>query len=530
MKKIIFIILLTIFSINIVSAFEIDIEKIEIGNKANELIETLDKSYNISLYGFNKKVINDSEASKFAKEVLNISFSKDSIQEKKKDLLYYMHFSDDNGFDTLNASIFIEMFLKKIETEKINIKSIKTIRTIPFNENDILTFVYLPDAIVNNEQKDIVVSFWLKESSAGFRLFYPWLTIDEDLEEHFESVSKSEDEGNIIGGTYNSVSINNSSNKVSESDLKNIFDNNKNSSVQITGMNDSGNSSYGSGFYIREGVVVTTWSLFLDSLTNSNYVYVNDSDGNTYNIVGVVAADVDYDLVVLKLNRETGKRVTFGASHDVKSGDNIFTINSKNNSSFSINHGTNISLENGRLRNMFALHNSDVGSALYNIKGEVIGFNVGDLLNSELSYANSTDYLIDLQNILVNTKFNNIKYTIIESFKQKYYLDYGSEIVYNNLSNEVWNKYKKIGNLEKNITLPLVKADYVDKIVSLRYKNNVVNMIDGLYLVSSFTNELLNTGYKLTYQDSYKTIYSNNKYKVVIKNNLDYLVILIMEI
>ena len=42
MKKI-FIILLTIFSINIVSAFEIDIEKIEIGNKANELIETLDK-------------------------------------------------------------------------------------------------------------------------------------------------------------------------------------------------------------------------------------------------------------------------------------------------------------------------------------------------------------------------------------------------------------------------------------------------------------------------------------------------------
>ena len=55
-------------------------------------------------------------------------------------------------------------------------------------------------------------------------------------------------------------------------------------------------------------------------------------------------------------------------------------------------------------------------------------------------------------------------------------------------------------------------------------------MIDSLYLVSNYTRELVKEGYKLTYQDNNKTIYSNKKYKIIIKDNLNYLIILIMEL
>ena len=55
-------------------------------------------------------------------------------------------------------------------------------------------------------------------------------------------------------------------------------------------------------------------------------------------------------------------------------------------------------------------------------------------------------------------------------------------------------------------------------------------LIDSLYLLSKFVEDLLKQGYQLTYQDNDKVIYANNKYKIIIKNNFNYLIIVIMEI
>ena len=161
-------------------------------------------------------------------------------------------------------------------------------------------------------------------------------------------------------------------------------------------MNLGGNSVYGSAFVLRSGVVVTTWSLFIQFLSSSDFLYVNDNAGNTHVIEGIIAADTEYDVVVLKLANEAGKAVKLGDSNSLKLDDKLFTINSKNNNGFSINYGSYINTLNGKLKNMFAISSSDVGSALYNINGEVVGFNTADVTNSDLSYANSTNYLKEL--------------------------------------------------------------------------------------------------------------------------------------
>ena len=54
-------------------------------------------------------------------------------------------------------------------------------------------------------------------------------------------------------------------------------------------------------------------------------------------------------------------------------------------------------------------------------------------------------------------------------------------------------------------------------------------MLDSLYLVSNYTDILEKDGYKKTFDKNNKLIYEGKKYKVVVKNNLDYLIILIME-
>ena len=126
-------------------------------------------------------------------------------------------------------------------------------------------------------------------------------------------------------------------------------------------------------------------------------------------------------------------------------------------------------------------------------------------------------------------KFIIVKDSCSKSSNKKYYHRFDSEEVLNDIPKKVWNKYKDIGNIEKSINLDLIKASYVDNIVSLRYKNKAYKSINSFYLSADFEKELVNDNYELIYNDDLKKIYSKNNINVIIKQYLDYLVVLIME-
>ena len=65
-------------------------------------------------------------------------------------------------------------------------------------------------------------------------------------------------------------------NNINDELLTKLYNDNIASSLQITGMNLGGDSVYGSAFVLRSGVVVTTWSLFIQFLSSSDFLYVND--------------------------------------------------------------------------------------------------------------------------------------------------------------------------------------------------------------------------------------------------------------
>ena len=528
MKKLLFI-LISFLTANIVYAFNVDMDKIDVNARSRNLTNSLDASYKIETDDFSKLIVNDEAAIKLVKNMISITTSNKDEDTKKKEYTEYMYIDRNDGSKTLAGTIFRDTYFSELKKYKITGGYISDVKTVPFND-DVLAFAYIKDAKVNDKDNEVVLTYWLKKDNGEYRVYYPWITVGSKLEDFFWKLATEEDNGDIIGSSYNNLSLESDGTKnVDDEVLKQLYQSNKNKVVQITGMIDNGSNMYGSGFFLSEGVVVTTWSLIQQFLTDSNYIYVNDVNGNTYKVEGIIAAQVDYDVVVLKLNKKAGDTVSLANVSSLKLDDKLFMINSRNNGGFSINYGTFISQDNGRMKNLLAASSSDVGSALFNNNGEVVGFVVSDQLHSELSYANSTDYLIDLQKILMSQRFEEIKSTPLIDFKDSYYLKYSDEKEYNNVPKKKWNKLSKIGNLNENVNLKLVKASYANHIMSLRYLANNSSSIDSLYFLVNFTNALDEEGFRLVKDEKDQKTYDNGDYKVVMKESYNYVVILIVE-
>lgn len=508
------------------SSFHIDIDKIDINAKGDNLISGLDRSFKIDTTNFsNDNVVVNKEIEELTKKLIDISFSDKSVAEKQKKFSDYLYIDKEDGTNSLTSALFVETYLKSLDEMEIKYEYIKVIRVVEF-EKGLLSFAYLPDVTINAEKKDMVVTFWFINN----QIHYAWYSLDDDLQSYFKALGDQENSGDVIGGTYKNISLSGQKVDVDEALLTKLYNENVESSFQITGMSNGGESVYGSAFAIRKGIVVTTWSLFVQFLSESEFLYVNDNKGNTYIVEGVVAADTNYDVVVLKLAQEVGKPVKFGDSTSLKLDQKLFTINSKVNNSFSINYGSFVKNEKGKLKNLFAITNSDVGSALYNSNGEVVGFNTAEVLNSDLSYANSTDYLKKLQVTLDSIIFDGIKAKDLESFKATYYQPLDEEKVYSSLNEETLDKLLKLHKLKDAIDLPLVKSSYKNKILSLRYKNNASESLGTMYLVNEYESVLKEQGYVNTLDTLEKKIYKNNKYQIIIKENMSYLIILIVEV
>ena len=524
MKKVMFVIYLFFIFVSNVKAFDIDMSKIDIKSKSNDIVNSFKLEYDINTEYFNNKIVNDREAIIYTNNLVGLSFEDNDYENVKNNLFKHLYKEVDG-----KTAVYTENFAKQLFDSKIKIGSISDIKTASFNEENVIVFVYVKNALVNDVTKNIVLNYWLKYDNGKYSLYLPWITFSNEIDEYFETISYNEEVGKNIGLTYNRFILDGNKNDVTEETLDSLYNGFKDSVVQISSMKESVVTN-GSGFFIREGVVATTWSFFLNHLKTGDYLYINDCYGNTYDVLGVVSANPEYDVVLLKVDKEVGKSVVIGNTNELHTNSSIFTINSKNNSGFSINYGNNISYKDGKLKNMFPVANSDVGSAIFNKYGEVIGFVVKDKIKSELSFANSTDSLKKVQNRLQGIKYESIKYVSLDKIKEKYYSSLNKEEKYNKVSKNDWEKFNKIGKLNKNINIGLLKASYEDKILSLRYENTAKGMLDSLYLASNFTEELLKQGYKLTFYNDQKTIYKNDEYQIILKDNFDYLIILIMEI
>jgi len=384
-------------------------------------------------------------------------------------------------------------------------------------------------------ETNITLYYTFKELNGKYMIYHIIGEYGDDIGDYFAEVDNNETKGTMqmapiyessLQDIYSYAKLN----AITDDKIEKIYNDNKNNIVILNSYYNNCVTASANGFFINDGLLVTSWSFLEKSLVSSQRISVTDELGNPLELDGIVTINPETDVAVLKLKNKSGSYVTLANSKNLNIEDPVMTITSKTGIGLTIQKGIVIS-NDGYIQSAIPLVESDSGSPLINEDGLVVGLNTSKQLNSSASLAVGSAVLKEIQDKFKDIKFEDINTISFETLKEDYYyVKYNDEEIKNNIPKNKWNTYKKIGNIEKTIDLELVKANYSDGIISLRYKNSIPDYIDTMQLSSAFREELKQEKFKEVLKSNQKYIYENNKYKVIIMDEFDYLIVVMVKL
>lgn len=403
------------------------------------------------------------------------------------------------------------------------------------NGNYVISTITLTNVSINKSKayETVVLNYYYLLDANSYKLDKISIDLKEEILEYNKELINNEKPKEIVANSkYISKSNNydySKLNSLTDDSIKQIYSKNMNNILLIKTMYKSSVSNRAVGFFISDGVVATSWSFLQYALMNNQTILISDVETNNYNIDGVVAIDTSNDIVVLKLDKQIIRKVTFGDKTSLLKNDPVLTITSKTGVGLSTITGI-ISSSSNNILSVIPISKNDAGSPLLDSNGKVVGINTPKLIESELSSASSIEQLMSLQSELKSTKFKDIKATSLEEVRKDYfYKAQNKEQIENTISPKIWKKYKSFGDVENLIALDLVKTSYYDGILSLRYLNPTSMYVDNLDYANEFIGTLKEKGYKLISQSKEKIVYKKGSKKAIIMSEFDYLIIVLVK-
>lgn len=576
MKKYSLILITLYFSICIITVyattlnFTFDSSKLSFSSnsKKSKVVDKFDDKYNLSHSLSNKDSKLKEEIKELTKKTTylllgdfnNKNESDEDYYKRKQDyydMASYKYFPKDknskSGYDESNplyryviaSELAIPQLFNSFNELGIIYNSYGDIR-VTISGDLVISTLTLPNVKMKEEDKknplnykivktNLVIYYYFIKIDGNYRLTYLYGETTDNVNKYFNELEASETKTTMaIASSYES-NLSNVYNfdklkAMSDDEFNNIYNKNSKNIVYLRSYYNNKVISNANGIFINDGIVLTTWSFMEKSLLNSQYLTIKDNLGTIYNIDGIVTANPKTDVVVIKLKEKSGTFVKLGSKNNIKIEDPAVTLSSKSGTGLTIQKGIVVANED-YVQSSIPLTESDEGSPLFDKKGNVIGLNTSKSTNSSISMAINVDVIKEIQDKFKSIDFDTIKTITFEKLKSEYYYtNYNKEKVVNNIPKRKWNKYKNIGNIEKNINLQLVKASYKDGIVSLRYKNNISNYISSMLLSVSFKEQLIKDGYNEVLSSSSKCIYKNKKYQVIIMDEFDYLIVVMVKL
>lgn len=550
--------------------FNFDSSKLSFSSNSKQsvVVNKFDNKYNLSHSLSNENAKLEEEIKDLTKKTTylllgdfnNQDESNEDYYKRKQDyyeLAAYDYFPKDknssSGYDESNplyryviaSELAIPQLFNSFNELGIIYNSYGDIR-VTVSDDLVISTLTLPDVKMKEENQDnqkkykkiktnLIIYYYFIKIDGTYRLTYLYGETTDNVNKYFNELADNETKSTMsmvasyesdLSSIYNFDKLN----AMTDSELNNIYNDNIKNIVYLRSYYNNKVVSNANGIFINDGIVLTTWSFLEKALITAQYLTVKDNLGTIYNIDGIITANPETDVAVIKLKEKSGTSVKLSNKKDIHIEDPAITLNSKSGTGLIIQKGIVISNED-YVQSTIPLTESDEGSPLFDKNGNVMGLNSSKLINSSISMAINVDVIKEIQDKFNSVDFDTIKTISFEDLKNEfYYTKYNKEKVINSIPKNKWNKYKKIGNIEKNINLELVKASYKDGIVSVRYKNNISNYISSMLLSVSFKEQLIKDGYKEILNSESKCIYENNKYKIIIMDEFDYLIIVMVKL
>lgn len=456
-----------------------------------------------------------------------------------------------SGYDETNpnyiyaiaSELAVPQIFNQVEEKNIQYNTFGNIKTSQKGDIVISTII-LPDIMIKQENEEnpmeydtvksnLTLTYYFLKIDNEYKLAYLYGETSEEIEEYLEEVNNLElSHGLAVVPSYdtNLREIYNFSklDELTEQQIENVVNLNKENVVTIDAYYNTSIVSSANGFFISDGIVATTWSFIEEALVNAQFISVSNTTQN-YEIEGIITANPETNIALIKLKNKNGSRVNLQNDQEINIEAPVIAITSKTGTGLTIQKGIVISKDE-YIQTSIPLSENNQGSILVDaINGNVIGMNTK--IENTSSTSSAIDYTIlqEAQEKFKNLEFETIETTTFDKLKEEYYYTkYNDEAIKNNIPKNQWKKYSKIGKIEENIKLKLVKANYKDGIISLRYENTVQDVITGMQYSSKFQKELLAQGYTEKLKTEEKSIYENEEYQIILMEEFDYLIILMV--
>lgn len=571
-KKIILATLLLSFSSITVYAltnnFNFDTSKLSFASnsKKGNVVSNFNQNYNLtySISNDNEKL--EEEIKNLTKRTTYLLFgdfnSKDESSEdyyRRKKEWYDLRYNpevpkdDSNAFgldtnsqeylDDIVSGMAIPQIFSQATELGLQYSSYGDIR-VTINDNLVISSITLPNVKLKEQSKsdpmkydyietNFVMHYYYKKLNNEWKLYYLYGEDTDDVGEYFNEIETTESKTMAIAPSYQSqlskIYSFEKLDKMTEEKLNNIYNSNVNNVVFLNGYYNNSVIASANGFFINNGLIVTTWNFLEKALINGQYITIKGNN-ISYEVEGIVTANPDTDVAVIKVKNSNNSSIKLGDYKATNVEDPAIIISSKSGTGVMVQTGIVISNED-YIQTSIPLSTVDEGSPLFNQRGDVIGINTSKSTNTSISIAMNSEVLKEIQNKFKSLSFDKIETISFNELKEKYYyVKYNSENIKNSIPKGKWKTYSKIGNIEDTIKLELVKASYKDGIVSLRYKNSISQYINSMQLATDFKSKLISDGFEQVVNSSSKSIYKNKKYQVIIMDEFDYLIVVMVKL
>lgn len=565
------IILLNTTSFAIAKSINIDDKTFSFENKNTNISSYFDSSYNIDI---NEEKNENEDLKQTITELTKkttylllgeINSSKESSEnyyKRHKDYLKLRYNpqvpKDDNsllGLDTnseeygddLLSGISVPGMFSKLNELEIKYSSYGKIRVNVVDDKMVISTISIPNVIMKQQdeeekskyniiQTDLTLYYFFKQLNGEYKLLYLYGETGDEVQEYMEKTD--EEKGKLSQNETASSNLEDiydftKANQIKDSLLNEVYEENKSKIVYLSSTYNS-NSGIGivtsaNGFFITKGLIVTTYNYIEKALMKAQNIMIRDGVENVYELDGIVTVNTEKDIAILKVKNQSENYIELKDAKKLEKEDAVITINSKNGVGLTSSKGIVTLVEND-IQTSLPITEEIQGSPVFDAAGNVVGMLNSKNMDTSLSMVTNIETLKAYNNKFSSIDYENIKSVSFDELKEKYYIQYSEEKIANNIPEKKWKEYNKAENIEETINLRLVKSNYKDGIISLRYKNNVAQHIDSMQLIAQYRENLKTKGYNEKGVSDTKVIYENKKNKIIIMKDFDYLIIIMVKL